>query len=34
MYLEETELVRSLVGTDNQGLDIPHVDVATGNGEG
>jgi hypothetical protein len=33
-YLEEAELVRGLVGPDNQGLDVPHIDIAARNGEG
>jgi hypothetical protein len=32
-YLEETELVRGLVRSDNQGLDVPHIDIAAGDGE-
>lgn len=33
-YLKKAELVRRLVRPDDQGLDIPHIDVAAGNGEG
>ncbi len=33
-YLEEAELVGSLVGPDDQGLDIAHVDVTASDGEG
>ena len=32
-YLEEAELIRSLVRTDNHGLDITNVDIAASNGE-
>ena len=32
-YLEEAELVRGLVGADDEGLDIPDVDVAAGDGK-
>lgn len=32
-YLEEAELVGSLVRPDDQGFDIADIDVAAGNGE-
>ena len=34
MYLEKAELVWSLVGTDDEGLDIPNIDIAAGHGKG
>lgn len=33
-YLKEAKLVRRLVWTDDQGLDIANVDVAAGDGDG
>jgi hypothetical protein len=32
-YLEEAELVRGLVRSDDQGFDVPNIDVAASNGE-